>query len=223
MKPKLVTDALPVAMAALVSLFAGCVARPTWHGDEGTAYDVLNRSTIALLDIDHSALNGPVGAAMHDACALFVFPGAQAGVASSAATRGAGILLARERNDGPWAGPAFYSLRVHGDGRSDHADVRGWVIAVGCDALPRLLADPRARDGGDAALDDVPGNAIAGWTLSARKLRPMSLEDVTLRALPAISMAYYQAPAPPRAILVERSVRNDASAEILSAIETVTR
>ncbi len=222
MRSHLAKAALRISLGTILLSLAGCVSRPTWRGDEGTAYDVLNRSTIALTAIDRATLAGPVGAAMRDACAVFIFPGILAGVPSSAAARGAGILLARNRASGDWAGPAFYALRLHGDGFGDHPDARGWIIAVGCDALPRLLADSHARDRGDAAVDDVAGNDIEAWTLSARHVQPASLADVALRPLSAIALAYYQAPAPPKAILVERSVRNDASAEILSAIEMAT-
>jgi hypothetical protein len=133
------------ALAAFASLLlglAGCVLRPAWRGDEGTAYDVLNRSTIALLEIDRDALAGPFGSEMRHACAVFVFPGHVKGVATSAATRGDGVLLVRDRSTGHWNGPAF-------------------------------------------------------------------------------SLAYYQASAPLAAIMVDRSVHNDASGEILATVESV--
>ncbi len=210
----------PAACASLLLGLAGCVARPTWRGDEGTAYDVLNRSTIALLAIDRDALAGPFGAAMRHACAVFVFPGHVKGVPASPAARGGGVLLVRDRSTGHWSGPAFYALHSHDAVGTEHADPRGVVIAVGCDALRRLYADAgvatATTGSGDATLTDMSAR-----TLSPGRSYPASVDAMTLRPLPVISLAYYQVPASLAAITVDRSARNDASGEILSAIEQV--
>ena len=117
MKTSYRSGALAAGAGLLLGL-AGCVLRPVWRGDEGTAYDVLNRSTIALLSMDRDALAGPFGAAIHHACAVFVFPGHVKAVPTSGATRGDGVLLVRDRTTGHWSGPAFYALHSLGGGGS---------------------------------------------------------------------------------------------------------
>jgi hypothetical protein len=59
---------------------------------------------------------------------------------------------------------------------------------------------------------------MRAWTLANGRPEEAPLRGIALRPLPVIAMAYYQAPAPLAAILVDRSVRNEASAEILSAM-----
>jgi hypothetical protein len=221
MQSRLERCALAAVLSTLVLM--GCVARPTWHGDEGAAYDILNQSTIALMDIDRTALDGPLGASMRQACAVFVFPGARTGVPASPAARGNGVLLVRDPASGHWNGPVFYALRLRDEGRVDHMDRRTWVIAVGCRGLRQLYAQDGARPGGSGELDDTTRDDMTAWALSGRRFVSASPMDVTVRPLPAITVAYYQAPAPIQAILADRSVRNDASAEIQSAIERVQR
>ena len=211
------------ALAACASLLlglAGCVVRSPWRGDEGTAFDVLNRSTIALLAIDRDDLAGPFGAAMRHACAVFVFPGHVKGVPASDAARGDGVLLVRDRSTGHWSGPAFYALHSHDAVGGEHADPRGVVIAVGCDALRRLYADAAIATA-TTGLDDATLADMTARTLSPGRSYPASIDAMALRPLPVISLAYYQAPASLAAITVDHAVRNDASGEILAAIETV--
>jgi len=219
MKPKFLHSASAVAVPALLLGLAGCVSRPTWRGDEGAAYDILNRSTIALMDIDQRALEGPLGAAMRRACAVFVFPGSATGMPASAAARGNGVLLVRDPTTGHWNGPAFYALRLRDEGRGEHMDRRTWVLAVGCNGLRQVYAHPD----GNGALDDTTRDDMTAWTLSGHRFVAASITDVEVRPLPMIAAAYYRAPAPLQAVLVDRSVRNDASAEIQSAIELVQR
>ena len=209
------------AIASLLVALAACVARPTWRGDEGAAYDVLNRSTIALLEIDRDALAGPLGSAMHHACAVFVFPGHVKGLPSPTATRADGVLLVRDRSTGHWSGPAFYALHSHDTIAGEHADHRGLVIAVGCAALRRLYADTTTDS--PIELQDATPTDMTAWTLSSGHSYQASLDAMSLRPLPVISLAFYQAPASLAAITVDKSVRNDASAEIQSAIESVTK
>jgi hypothetical protein len=220
-------NGVPAAIAVLLLGLAGCVSRPTWRGDEGTAYDILNRSTIALLEIDREALAGPLGSSMRQACAVFIFPGKVVGIPASAAARGDGVLLVRDRATGHWSGPAFYALRGRDRdiAAGEHAEGRRWMIAVGCDALQRIYTDamaapasafPAATELDDAALADM-----TGWSLSSRRASPQPLVAMALRPLPVITFAYYQAPASLAAITRDRSVSNDASAEIQAAIEGV--
>jgi lipid-binding SYLF domain-containing protein len=211
--------------ASLLLGLAGCVLRPVWRGDEGTAYDVLNRSTVALLEIERDALAGPFGSEMRHSCAVFVFPGHVKGVPTSAATHGDGVLLVRDRSTGHWSGPAFYALHGHNAGGSDDTELRGLAIAVGCDALRRLYADEAVASAAVPAatigLDEATLADMTAWTLSSGRPDRVSLDAMTLRPLPVISLAYYQASAPLAEITVDRSVRNDASGEILAAIESV--
>lgn len=219
MKPKFLRGTLAVVAPALLLGLAGCASRPTWRGDEGAAYDILNQSTIALMDIDHQALEGPLGVAMRRACAVFVFPGSATGVPASAAARGNGVLLVRDLTTGHWNGPAFYALRLRDEGRVEHMDRRTWVIAVGCNGLRQLYEHPD----GSGELDDTARDDMTAWALSGRRFVPASIMDIQVRPLPTIAAAYYQAPAPIQAVFVDRSVRNNASAEIQSAIELVQR
>ena len=215
------------AAAVLLIGLAGCVARPTWGGDEGTAYDILNRSTIALLGIDREALAGPLGSSMRNACAVFIFPGKVAGASASAAGRGDGILLVRDRTTGHWSGPAFYALRDRDRdlGAGERAEGHRWVIAVGCDAWRRIYTDAMAVPASAApaatGMDDATLADMTGWSLSSRRASPAPLVAMALRPLPVITFAYYQAPASLAAITRDRSVSNDASAEIQSAIEGI--
>jgi hypothetical protein len=223
MKPRFLHGALAVVLTAPLLQLGGCVSRPAWHGDEGAAYDILNQSTIALTEIDRKALDGPLGTAMRQACAVFVFPGARTGVPATAAARGNGVLLVRDPASGHWNGPAFYALRRGDEGHVEHMDRRTWVIAVGCRGLRQLYAQAGPSPGTGGGLDDTTRDDMTAWALSGQRFVPASLADVAVRPLPAITAAYYQAPAPIQAILVDRSVRNDASAEIQSAIELVQR
>ena len=214
------------AMAAIAVLFlalAGCVARPVWRGDEGRAYDILNRSTIALLEIDRDALAGPLGSSMRHACAIFVFPGSIKGMPASGATRGDGVLLVRDRATGRWSGPAFYALRGQDAAAGEHAQGRRLMIAVGCDALHRLYAGSTVAAGSPATirLDDATFADMAAWPLSMRRAEPVPLVAMALWPLPGVALAYYQAPASLAAITLDRSVSNDASAEIQAAIASV--
>ena len=215
------------AVALLLIGLAGCVARPLWRGDEGTAFDILNRSTIALLEIDREAVAGPLGSSMRKACAVFIFPGKVAGVPGSAAAHGDGVLLVRDRTTGHWSGPAFYALRGRGRdiGAGERAEGHRWMIAVGCDALRKIYTDAMAAPASPTPaatdLDDVTLADMTGWSLSSRGANPAPLVAMALRPLPVITFAYYQAPASLAAITRDRSVSNDASAEIQAAIEGI--
>jgi hypothetical protein len=222
MKPKFPHAALAFVLPALALGLAGCVSRPTWRGDEGAAYDILNQSTIALMEIDRKSLDGPLGAAMRGACAVFVFPGSATGVPASAAARGNGVLLVRDPLTGHWSGPAFYALRLRDEARAEHEDRRTWVIAVGCRGLRQLYAQAGASPRG-GELDDATRDDMTAWALSGGRFVPALLVDVDVRPLPAITGAYYQAAAPILAVFVDHSVQNSASAEIQSAIELVQR
>ena len=205
-----------VAIASLLLQLAACAARPRWRGDEGAAYDVLNRSTMALLELDPEVLAGPFGSALRQACAVFVFPGHVQGAPASAATRGDGVLLVRDRSTGHWSGPVFYALRRAGADGGELPDGRGRVIVAGCGAL-RRLAD--AASASPPALDDATLADMTAWTLSPRRADPVPLRAIDLRPLPVLSLAFYQAPASLSAITLDRTVRNDASGEILAVIE----
>lgn len=217
----------PAVMAILSLGLAGCVARPTWRGDEGTAYDILNRSTIALLEIDRQSLAGPLGSSLRSACAVFIFPGKVDGVHAAVASRGDGLLLVRDRASGHWSGPAFYALRVRDRdiGGGEQAQGQRWMIAVGCDALRRICTDAMAMPASalpvTTELDDATVADMTGWSLSSRRASPAPLAAMALRPLPVITFAYYQAPASLAAITRDGSVRNDASAEIQAAIESI--
>ena len=221
MTTKLRKDAI-AAIAVLLLALAGCVARPVWRGDEGRAYDILNRSTIALLEIDRDTLAGPLGSSMRHACAVFIFPGSIKGMPASGAARGDGVLLVRDRASGHWNGPAFYALHGLDAVAGQHAEGRRLMIAVGCDALHRLYADPTlAAASSMIELDDATLADMAAWPLSTRRPEPSPLAAMALRPLPEIALAYYQAPASLAAITLDRSVSNDASAEIQAAIASV--
>ncbi|MFL6696923.1 MAG: hypothetical protein ACJ8GJ_07115 [Vitreoscilla sp.] len=211
------------ATAMLVLALAGCVVRPTWRGDEAAAYDVLNRSTIALLEIDRDALAGPLGASLRHACAVLVFPGKVDGVHPAPGTCGDGVLLVRDGPTGRWTGPAFYALRRRdgdaGPAPGEHADVHRWLIALGCDALHPLYAGGGSATAATIELDDAAD--MTAWSLSPRRADRASLATMALRPLPAFALAYYQQPASLPAIALDRSLHNDASAEILAAIRTV--
>lgn len=210
------------AIAMLLLALAGCVARPVWRGDEGRAYDILNRSTIALLEIDRDTLTGPLGSSVRHACAVLIFPGSIKGLPASGAARGDGVLLVRDRASGHWTGPAFYALRGVDAVAGQHAEGRRLMIAVGCDALQRLYADSTlAAASSTTELDDATLADMAAWPLSTRRPEPSPLVAMALRPLPEIALAYYQAPASLAAIAVDRSVNNGASAEIQAAIESV--
>ena len=206
--------ALLPAMLAL----AACATRPAWRGDEAAAYEILNQSTLALVDVDRRALGGPFGSAVRQACAIFVFAGATTGVPASASTTERGVLLAREPQGRHWAGPAFYRLSVDEPEARHRVRGRVWIVTVGCRSLQRLLAADEGHAGAERDLEESLGQDMQVWTAPDRGVPEASPERVLLRPLPAVALAYYQAPASLQAILVDGSVHNDASAEIQAAI-----
>ncbi len=215
---RLLASGCAVALAHL----AGCVARPVWKGDDGTAYGLLNRSTIALIAMTDPARRPDVASALHDARAVFIFPDATAmGLVAGDAAR-SGLVLVRDPAGGGWTGPAFCAL--DGGGRWLEASFKGkglLIVVLSDEHVPRLFDGGSAIDAKASrpsvdldilVFSQAPGT-VAGSLVGAG----------SIHARDALNDAYYGQPASPEEILHKRVAGNPSAAELQDVLARASR
>ncbi|MFQ5783686.1 MAG: lipid-binding SYLF domain-containing protein [Alphaproteobacteria bacterium] len=134
---------------------------------------------------------------------------------------GAGVLMARDPDNGSWSPPAFYFIGSAGIGLQAGAQVSQVVLLVMSDGALDKLMTQNVTLGADAniAIGPVGTGVEAGTALSTNVdfysfarakglFFGISLEGAVLMSDDKANAAYYGAPASPATIVLERRVSN---------------
>jgi len=223
---------LPHLLAALASACAlhGCASPERWRGDEGTAHEIVNRATITLATFGRDDAAPALRTALHEACAVLVFPKVASAGFVVGATGGDGVLLVRDERTGHWHGPAFYSIGEGNVGPQVGLSKRELIVAMrSCAQLDALYAGgSRVRMGSSFALQALDEGASVEMANDLRVFARASglyvgvaLTGTVMRPRPELAAAYYGRPLTPAQILDGED--DERSHEIRTMLEITAR
>lgn len=146
---------------------------------------------------------------------------------------GSGVLLARQKLDGPWDGPAFYTIGAASFGLQIGGQASEVILLAMTERGVTAFLGNSFKLGGDIGIAAGPvgaGASAASANLSADILSfsisqglygGVSLDGAVVAVREGLNSAYYGKEATPTSILIKRDVTNPRAASLIEAAEKV--
>ena len=225
--------AIAIAIAvACIGLVAGCASPGDDLRQARAAHDVVNRATVTIATLAEPGARPELRTALHDACAVLIFPHVATVDFVAGGSAGAGVLLVRDAASQHWVGPAFYSLDQLDVGAQVGIARREVVVVLHrCDGLAALEREGATfrlgTSWGMQASERGPGvDAAPGVEVFSRTdgvYVGLALRATAVRPDRRLSDAYYDRPLPIAEVLAPGRPCDEPSREIRLAVELAAR
>lgn len=163
-----------------------------------------------------------------EAKGLLIIPSLLKGGYIVGGSGGSGVLLIKDAKTGLWSQPAFYTMGSFTLGLQIGGEAAEVVMMVRTQKAVDKLLTSSFKLGGDASIAAGPVGAgaksnvmtdIISYAKSKGAYAGVSLEGAVIAARAKWNQAYYGKAVTPVEILVENSVNNPGSAELLEAVQ----
>ncbi len=165
---------------------------------------------------------------LHEAKGLLIIPSLLKGGYIVGGSGGSGVLLVKDAKTGLWSQPAFYTMGSFTLGLQIGGEAAEVVMMVRTQKAVDKLLTSSFKLGGDASIAAGPVGAgaksnvmtdIISYAKSKGAYAGVSLEGAVIAARAKWNQAYYGKAVTPVEILVENSVNNPGSAELIEAVQ----
>ena len=170
---------------------------------------------------------------MKNARGIFVSPQILRGAFIVGASGGSGVFLVRDRHEGDWTGPAFYTIGEASFGLQIGGDASEVVLLAMTERGVMALLSNSVKLGADIGIAVGPVGAgadaatanlsadIISFSRSKGLYGGVSLEGAVVAVREGLNRAYYGRNVSPSDILIARSAKNDQAAGLLSMVTKI--
>ena len=216
----------------LVAALVICQALPASADDKQEANQLVEKARLTLEGFINDNDMGAFHDLLKQAEGIFIAPQLIKGAFIVGALGGNGILLTRDKKNGKWTGPAFYTIGGASVGLQIGGQASEVILLVMTERGITSLLGNSFKLGADAGIAAGPvgiGAAAATANLSADILSfshskglygGVSLEGAVVAVRAGLNNAYYGKEVSPEDILVRQGVRNP---QALKLIETISK
>jgi SH3 domain-containing YSC84-like protein 1 len=204
---------------------------PSWADDAKDSAQLVEKASMTLENFVKAREMDAFRSLLKDARGVFIAPQILKGAFVVGASGGSGVFVARDKQTGTWAGPAFYTIGEVSFGLQIGGEASEVILLAMTDRGVTALLGNSAKLGADISLAVGPvgmGAAASTANLSADIVAfagskglfgGIALDGALVKVRNGLNNAYYhKEKVTPTDILIRRTVANPRSANLLKAV-----